>query len=298
MTKQRNIIEKQIDKLDAFQQKFKTTGFLVAVFKRYGDEKAGYLGALITYYGFLSLFPLLLVLTSILNIVISGNEELQTKILDYASSYIPILGDQLQQNISGSTQSGVALVIGLLFTFYGARGGADAFRHAVNSIWQTPKRQLLGFPMNYLNSFYLIIIGGIGLIASAALATYASSLGDYVVFQFLSFFLSLTLLTGTFYVLFRLTVNKKDVDRIDLLPGAVLSAICILILQLLGGYILSRELKNLTNLYGTFALVLGLLFWIYLQVKLVLFSVTANVVHKYKAWPVSITDDENTTKNI
>lgn len=298
MTKQRNIIEKQIDKLDAFQQKFKTTGFLVAVFKRYGDEKAGYLGALITYYGFLSLFPLLLVLTSILNIVISGNEELQTKILDYASSYIPILGDQLQQNISGSTQSGVALVIGLLFTFYGARGGADAFRHAVNSIWQTPKRQLLGFPMNYLNSFYLIIIGGIGLIASAALATYASSLGDYVVFQFLSFFLSLTLLTGTFYVLFRLTVNKKDVDRIDLLPGAVLSAICILILQLLGGYILSRELKILTNLYGTFALVLGLLFWIYLQVKLVLFSVTANVVHKYKAWPVSITDDENTTKNI
>lgn len=298
MTKQLNPIEKLIQKIDKLQQKTVATGFVVAVIKRFGDENAGYLGALITYYGFLSLFPLLLVLTSILDIVASGNPEFQARVLDNVSSYIPILGEQLQQNITSPSGSGVALVAGLIFTFYGARGGADAFRHAVNSLWHTPKKQLLGFPNNYLNSFYITILGGIGLLASAALATYASSLGDYVVFQVLSLFVSLILLTLTFFTLFRLTVTKDGIHHSDLIIGSFMSAICILALQLIGSYILARQLKNLTNLYGTFALVLGLLFWIYLQVKLVLFSVVANIVQKYRAYPVSIVGDENTTESI
>lgn len=296
MTKQLNPIEKLIQKIDKLQQKTVATGFVVAVIKRFGDENAGYLGALITYYGFLSLFPLLLVLTSILDIVASGNPEFQARVLDNVSSYIPILGEQLQQNITSPSGSGIALAVGLIFTFYGARGGADAFRHAVNSLWHTPKKQLLGFPNNYLNSFYITILGGAGLIASAGLATYASSLGDYLVFQVLSLFVSLILLT--FFALFRLTVTKEGIHHSDLIIGSFLSAICILVLQLIGSYILAQQLKNLTNLYGTFALVLGLLFWIYLQVKLVLLSVTANIVQKYGAYPVSIVGDESTTESI
>lgn len=298
MTKSKNPIEKLIARLDKFQQKYRPTSFAVATIKHFGDQNAGYLGALITYYGFLSIFPLLLVLTSILDIVAGGNPEFKAKVLETAGSYIPLLGEQLQQSIKGSTESGIALVIGLIFAFYGARGGADAFRYAVNNLWQTPKKQLLGFPGNYLNSFVVIIVGGIGLLGSAALSTYTAGLGEYIVFQLLALILSLLVLTSTFMALFKLTVTKKAVSNRDLLLGAIMSAISILTLQLLGGYILGRQIQTLTNLYGTFAIVLGLLFWIYLQVKLVLLAVSANVVHKYQAWPVSLVDAETTTNNI
>lgn len=295
MSKNTNLIEKNVSRLDKYQRSSQSIGFIVAVIKRFGDEKVGYLGALITYYGFLSLFPLLLILTSVLDIVASGNPEIKAKVLEYASSYFPILGDQLQTNISGSSKSGVALFVGLIFLFYGARGVADAFRHAVNSIWHTPKSQLQSFPQNYLSSVYIILLGGTGLIASAGLATYASGLGDFFLFQILSVVIGFVLLTTTFYGLFRIAVSKTEVSHSDLLLGAILSGLGILLLQLIGGFILANQLKNLRNLYGTFALVLGLLFWIYLQVRVVLFAVMINVVHKYRYWPVSLTADEKTT---
>ncbi|MCA9344575.1 YihY/virulence factor BrkB family protein [Candidatus Saccharibacteria bacterium] len=294
-SKNANLIENNINRIDKYQRSSRNVGFIVAVVKRFGDEKVGYLGALITYYGFLSLFPLLLILTSVLDIVASGNPEIKVKILEYASSYVPILGDQLQSNIPGSSKSGVALFVGLLFLFYGARGVADAFRHAVNSIWHTPKGQLQTFPQNYLSSVYIILLGGCGLIASAGLATYASGLGDFFLFKILSVALGSILLIATFYGLFRIAVTKTEVSHGDLVLGAVLSGLGILLLQLVGGFILANQLKNLRNLYGTFALVLGLLFWIYLQVRVVLFAVMINVVHKYRYWPVCISADEKIT---
>jgi uncharacterized BrkB/YihY/UPF0761 family membrane protein len=65
-------------------------------------------------------------------------------------------------------------------------------------------------------------------------------------------------------------------------------------LQEVGGYLLTHELKNLDNLYGTFALVLGLLFWIYLQAQIVLYALEIETVRLFKLWPRSLVEDNLT----
>ena len=72
---------------------------------KFGDDQGNYLAALMTYYGFLSLFPLLLMASSILGFVLQDNPELQEKILDTALSQFPVIGDQLArpEGLQGST---------------------------------------------------------------------------------------------------------------------------------------------------------------------------------------------------
>ncbi len=146
-------IDNTLVKANKFQQTHSWAGFSFAVIKKYGDDEAGYQGALITYYGFLSLFPLLLVATSVIGLIASNNPHLRDQLTSSISSYFPTLGSQLQASVHSSTKSGAALVIGLLLTLYGARGGADASQHALNHIWHVPKSARPGFPKNIIKSF-------------------------------------------------------------------------------------------------------------------------------------------------
>ena len=57
----------------------------------------------------------------------------------------------------------------------------------------------------------------------------------------------------------------------------------------MGGYLVANQLKTLSPLYGTFAIVLGLLFWIYVQALIVLYAVEVSIIIKDKLWPRSLT---------
>src|SRR5881394_202872 len=95
--------------LDRRQQRHRRIGFLAAVVRKFSDDQAGQLAALIAYYGFVSLFPLLLVLVTVLGFVLQGDPDLQQKILDGTLGQFPILSEQLKlHSLSGS---GVALAI-------------------------------------------------------------------------------------------------------------------------------------------------------------------------------------------
>src|SRR6195952_475464 len=141
-----NIIDKQITKLDKFQRRHRYLAFSYAVIKKYGDDEAGYQAALLTYYGFLSLFPLLLVLTTVVALVAKDDLHLQKTIVDGVTNYIPVLGDQLTGHIQTIHKNGVALLIGLVLTVYGARGVAMAFRHGLDHVWHVPRYKRDGFP--------------------------------------------------------------------------------------------------------------------------------------------------------
>ena len=100
-------------RFDALQQRHRWLGFPIAVLYKYSDDQGGYLAALMTYYGFLSLFPLLLVGVTVLGFVLHGNPVLQQKILGSALSQFPIVGKQIQTNVHGFHGSGLALAIGI-----------------------------------------------------------------------------------------------------------------------------------------------------------------------------------------
>ncbi|HEX5395403.1 MAG TPA: YihY/virulence factor BrkB family protein [Candidatus Saccharimonadales bacterium] len=273
---------------DKLQQRFKPVAFTAAVIKKYSEDDGGRLAALITYYGFLSLFPLLLVATSLIHILLTNNQELQDRIINGITDYFPSISPALQTSIQGFHSSGLALLLGILFTLYGARGGAAAIRFAFNQIWQVPKKDRLGFPQSIINSFLIIFVGGGGLILAAVLSGYAAGLNHTHAYKLIPFAISYGILIGIFYLVFSLGISSTEPSRKDLLVSALAAATGAQILQIIGGYLVSHQLQHLSSLYGTFAVVLGLFFWIYLQAQILLLATSAGAVRSKRLWPISL----------
>jgi len=105
----------------------------VATWKKFGDDQAGNLAALIAYYAFASIFPLLLVLVTVLDLVLKNDAALRNQVLHSALSQYPVIGTQLTTNVHGLHKTGLALVIGLILTFFGARGVANAMQNALST---------------------------------------------------------------------------------------------------------------------------------------------------------------------
>ncbi|MGH3067833.1 MAG: YihY/virulence factor BrkB family protein [Streptosporangiaceae bacterium] len=287
-----NALKKLIAKLDRLQQSQPWLAFPVAVWKKFGDDQAGNLAALIAYYGFASLFPLLLVFVTVLNIVLAHDTSLRVHVLNSAFSHFPVIGEQLKTNASNHTLHGSApaLIIGLILTFFGARGVAAAAQNALNTVWGVPLSRRAGFPWSLLKQLGLIVGVGIGLLATTLLSglagASASSLGGTAA-QIGTVAVSLVLNVGVFWLGFRLAVQPEIKAR-QMLPSAVLSAIVWQILQLLGTYLVTHTISKSSSTYGVFAVVLGLLAWLYLQAQLTLYAVEANVVSVLRLWPRSL----------
>jgi membrane protein len=280
-------MQRIVTRIDTFQQGHRASAFIYAVIKKYGDDSAGHQAALLTYYGFLSLFPLLLVATSVVDFIAQRNVHLRDRLLTDATSYFPVVGRQLQDNI-GSSRTGLALVVGLLFAVYGARGIADAVRGALDAAWGTPQRKRTGFPMGLIKSLGLLFGAGLGLLLTTVLAGYATAtLGHSWIFRLVPLGINAGLLYLIFMYVFLLGPSRRRPRR-DLRLGAVAMVAGLLILQTVGGYLITHELRNMSGAYGQFALVLTLMFWIYLLAQVFMYSVEINVVHAHGLWPRSL----------
>jgi len=265
---------------------------MYAVVKKYGDDEAGYQAALLTYYGFLSLFPLLLVLTTVLGFISGSHPALQATIVHATTNYFPGFGKQLS-GVQGLHKSGVALVVGILFTTYGARGVADAFRHGINHIWRVPRVDRDGFPKSMLKSLSLIAIGGVGLLVASACTSYAAAAGHGIGFKALSLAINVFILFWLFTFLLNTALPRHIIFK-NVRSGAATAAIGLVLLQTVGGYLLARELKSLDALYSYFAIALGLLFWIYLQAQVLYYAVEVASVRSGRLWPRSLSGKELT----
>src|SRR2546430_7959492 len=152
-----NRAEQVAHSLDRLQQRTPWLAFPVAVWKKFGDDQAGNLAALIAFYAFAALFPLLLVLVTVLDLVLRDFPPLREDVLNTAYGQIPLIGTQLRDHLGGLHETGPALVFGLVLTFLGARGVAGAVQNALNTVWAVPFNARPGFPWNQLRSIGLIL---------------------------------------------------------------------------------------------------------------------------------------------
>src|SRR5580700_5037252 len=158
-------IKRLLRAADGIQQGRPWLAVPVATWKKFGDDQAGNLAALIAYYAFASIFPLLLVLVTVLDLVLRNDATLRQQVLHSALSQYPVIGTELTKNVTGLHKTGLALVIGLIGTFLGARGVASAAQNALNSVWEVPMMDRPGFPWALLRSIGLIVVIGPGIIA-------------------------------------------------------------------------------------------------------------------------------------
>src|ERR1700759_2717722 len=166
-----NKVKRVLRAVDEYQQRPAWLGFPVAVWKKFGDDQAGNLAMLVAWFAFVSVFPLMLVLVTVLDIVLKNNPDLQHRL-----GNSPVIGQQLG-HIGRIQQTGLPLVIGLVGTFFGALGVSNAMQNALNTAWEIPYPRRPGFPWSWLRSIGQIIVIGLGLIGTTVLSTLASGAG-------------------------------------------------------------------------------------------------------------------------
>jgi YihY family inner membrane protein len=287
-------VNRILDPIDRFQRRHAWAAFPFAVIKKFGENQGGNLAALLTYYGFLSLFPLLLVLTTVLGFLLEDDPDLQSDLVDSALAQFPVVGDQIARNVGSIQGNTAALVIGVLVALYGGLGVAHAAQNAMNRIWEVPMRSRPGFVPRVLRSLELVGILGAGIVLATAVSSVASRLGDISLLERAALIaLSLLVNLGLFLVAFRI-LTAADIAWRDHFVGALVAAIGFEALHVVGTWFVDRQLRGMGALYGAFAVVLGLLAWIYLQAQVVLYAAEINVVKKRRLWPRSLTSEQLT----
>jgi len=280
-------IKKTLSKVNSTQQKIPIVSFIVAVVKKYSDDQAGRQAALLTYYSFLSLFPMLLILTTLTDIIVGSNSDLKNTIIHGLTNYFPLLGSQLTVHVHRLRTSGLVLVIGLIFTVYGTRGVANVFRNGVQDIWQIPKKERDNFPETLYKSLTVIIVGGFGFILASIISGVASNLNGDIDYRVVPYLINIFLLFWLFNFLINFNL-PKHIPYKETWAGALIASVGLVILQSLGGIVVAHELKKLDALYSYFALSLGLIFWLYLQIQVLYYAFEVAVVKSYRLWPISL----------
>jgi membrane protein len=285
-----NAFERPLRAVDRFQQRLPVLAVPVGVWSKFNDDQAGNLAALIAYYAFAALFPLLLVLVTVLDIVLKNDPALRDTLLNSALSQYPVIGPQIKSSLGSIPGSGVPLVIGLVFLLLGARGVAGAMQNAMYEVWGIKKEQRPGFPLSQLWAIALVLTVGLGFIVTTFLSGLAAGAGHVLngeVTHVGAVAISLILNLGVFWLSFKIATAWQVPWR-ELRTGSAIAAVCWQILQVVGGYVVSHQLHRASELYGTFGVVLGLLAWLFLQAEVTLYAAEADVVLARRLWPRSV----------
>jgi YihY family inner membrane protein len=266
---------------DRFQQRHRWLAVPMAVVKKAGDDQGGHLAALVAYYGFFSLFPLLLVFTTILGYVLAGDPAHQRSIEKSLTDQFPSIGHQLP--INGITGSALALVLGLLTSLYAGLGVTSASKNLLDKVWAVPLRDRASFVQSRLRGLGLLLLLGVLFVIStfvtgAVSSTFggtAAKIGGYVV--------SLILNAGLFFAAFRLMTDGNIPSR-DLRSGTLVGSVLWTFLQSIATIVLHNAGSG--N-YGIFVTVIPLIVWLHLGGQVFLYSAEVNVVVSRRLWPRS-----------
>jgi YihY family inner membrane protein len=266
-----------VARLDRFQQSHKVVGMPISVFYKYVDDGGGNLAAQITYYAFVSLFPLLLLASTILGFVLAGHPDLQQRVLDSALAQLPVVGDDLQRP-DGIGGGATGIVVGVLGALYGAMGVGQAVQNAVNTAWTVPRNQRANpFKSRGRSVVLLAVIGGdvLGTTILTGVLRSLDVLGPIT--QVLLPVGTLVIHAAAFGFVFRFATTRELSWR-QVMPGALMAAAAWLALQSFGVAYVGRITDGSSGTNGVFAVVLGLLAFLYLTSVAILLSLELAVV--------------------
>src|SRR5947208_6116485 len=170
-----NPLKGLIDKLDGYQRRRSWLGFPIAVAKKFGDDEAGKQAALIAYYTFFSLFPLMLVMVTVLGFFLGRDSRFADQVVHSVISRFPIIGDQIRQNVHSLKASGVALAIGIVGALWGGMGVVQAAQGAMDSVWHVPRKERPNFVKSRTRALGLLLVLGAGILLSVVLTGLATA---------------------------------------------------------------------------------------------------------------------------
>ncbi|HET9076661.1 MAG TPA: YihY/virulence factor BrkB family protein [Acidimicrobiales bacterium] len=293
----------RVERFDAYQRRHNWLGFALAVVYKAFDDRAPYLAALVTYYSFVSLFPLILLFVSVAGFVLQTDPHLRQEVVNSAVGNLPGIGSELRKQIGGFKGSGAAIVVGVVGLLYGALGATQAAQAAFNQIYSIPRNEQPNPIRSRVRSLGLLLLLGTAVIVSSGINILVST-GNSVSAQLGAglrvggFIVSLAINLGLFTLAFQL-LTAKDLRVRDVLTGGVIAGAAWQLLQTFGSQYVAHEVHHGGALYGVFGVVLATLAYVYIEALFLMLSAEINVVLQRRLWPRSLltpfTDDVELT---
>ena len=276
------------DRVDGWQQRRPATAVPGAVVRKYSDDRAGQLAGQISHAAFLAVFPMVLVLLTLVGVFLDGHPALQDEIINSALRQFPVLGSDLRRNVHTlSTSNVVVLVVATAWLFYGAMKLSRASQVMMAAVWDIGRDELPDFWHWIPRAVGFLVVLGLGFVAGGSLAGLGAfgRLGGFS--SWIGFVLSLAVNVLMYWCAFAIVVRIPRQQR-AVWPGAVIGGVGWTVLQFGGALLVNHQVRHLSTLYGTFATVLGLIWWIALGAMITVYAAEANVVLTRHLWPRSI----------
>jgi len=277
-------------RVDDVQRAHPVLAFPVAVIKKFGDDRAGQLAGLLAYYGFFSLFPLLLVFATGVAIVVRDDPDLRRRLLESVLQQFPVVGTRIGDSVRELTGSSFALIVGIVGALWSGTAVVTAAQRAMDDLWDVPRVERPGLPVRMVRALLLLGVFGASIVLSTFLAGTGAETGwSAAIVKALSLSGTVLVSIAVFAFAYRV-LTVAEVRWRDVLPGAIVAAVAWTILLLLGSWLVDQHIRHASQVYGFFAIVIGLLTWISLVAQLFLLAAEINVVRARRLWPRSLVD--------
>jgi membrane protein len=251
---------------------------------RYERTQGDLMAAGVTYFAFLGLFPVLLLVASIFGLFLAGDALLQQQLFDSIRETFPgALGEQLVHQVTSAVDSaGVTGLVGLVGFLYAGLRTVDKLRIGMELIWKGEVEKSDVLRDNLQDLIALVVLGGIGVVSLGltGAVTQGTSrvlgllgVADERGYGVLTWIVALALAIAVDVVIFlwmlRVVPSVSHPLR-RLLPGALFGAAGFEVLKVLGGYYLSLISGSVTA--SAFGGAVGLLIWINLLARFSFFT--------------------------
>jgi membrane protein len=278
--------EQLLARVDRAQQSHEKVAVAAATIKKYGEDQSSSLASVIAFWAFFSIFPLFLVLVTILGYVLPSDRR--SDVLERVAAFFPLLDPGSVGSLSGSWW---AILVGGITALWAGSGVMRMAQQAFDEVWEIPRKYRPGLVEQVRRSLFALATIGAGLVIATMMSGYVTGrdtgidLGWYG--RLSGYLIALALDIGLFVIAFRM-LTKRDVTFRDVLPGAVLAGVVFFVLQLISSLIISRYLSSAQSTYGAFATVITILWWFYLQAQITLLGAQLNVVLTERLYPRSL----------
>jgi membrane protein len=265
-----------LPRIDRLQQRHRVLGVPYAVFKRFGEHDGGRLTATVAYYSFFSVFPLLLVFVTVLGIVLQNNDDLREDLVEGAIGQIPVIGSQLADT-DALPGDGLVLVLGILTSLWAGLGAVAALQQGLEVVADVPVHERGTFVAKKVREVAFLFLFA-GALSISTLASNLNTIFDVGAFTGALGVLATALVNAALLLMMFIVLPAQRRPTRDLLPGIIIGAILLTVLQQLGSFVVRHYIAGASDTYGTFAIVIALLSWFYLVNRVVLMSAQANAV--------------------
>lgn len=277
------LVNRVIAWADRLQREHGVLGFPYAVVKKYGDDEGGRQAALITYYGFLSIFPLLLLGVAVLSRVLADHPDLRQRLI---TEIVPhALRSTVEQSLATLPTSTIPFVAGLIGLLFSGTGVVFSVYQTLNHIAAVPYRVRAGFVSRYLRVFAVLVMLLSGALATGVLTVVATALPGEPGVQRAAAVLGSAMVVFAVLLLGAKLLLARPAPIRALWPGAILGTAAVTVVLNAGTPLLARLVTKAGPVYGSFATVAGMFALLYLAGQALVYAAEVAAVRHARLWP-------------